>query len=226
MKSISKNCEIKHDKTIEHQDYNLILFSFLFRAIMKTTYLIDLKLNNILILLIIIIVINISLVVPVSQACKEKPIELNVDNADIILAGTVRKLERNYSLTQYGAYVEVHRVIKGNHLIYDVYNTVYENPYQIEMQKNLSKRTHRQQNSISGQIIFVYNFGDTNICSSKVSPHDVRIFLLSVDTYKRLYLNSSLIEPTLTKARNLNTISENEITYSLKICKFKIILVD
>ena len=90
------------------------------------------------------------------------------------------------------------------------------NSENIEIQKSLSKRTNRQ--SINGQIIFIYNFGDKRICDSLVRPHDVRIFMLSVDNYQRLHLNSSLIQPTLKQLRDLNIVSENEKTYNLKLC--------
>ena len=148
------------------------------------------------------------------QSCKEKPIELNVENAEIILTGTVRKLERNYSQMQYGAYIEVHRIIKGHIQIYELFNLNFN---ENEMQKNLTKRTSKQ--SIYGHILFINNFGDPRICDSIVKPHDVRIFMLGIDSNQRLYLNSSLVQPTLTKIRNLNIVSENEHTFDIKSCK-------
>ena len=149
------------------------------------------------------------------ELCVERPIELNVENADVILTGTVRKIERNYSDHQYAAYIEIHRIIKGHHQINEIFNMNSEN---IEIQRSLSKRTNRQ--SINGQIIFIYNFGDKLICDAIVKPHDVRIFMLSVDSFQRLYLNSSLIQPTLKKLRNLNIVSQNEHTYDIKLCNF------
>ena len=171
-------------------------------------------------IIIVTALINLSLVS--LQTCKEKPIELNVENADVILTGTVRKIERNYSQQQYGAYIEIHRIIKGHDQIYEIYNMNYENAFSIEMQKNLSKRTNR--NSINGHVIFVYNFGNLQICEAVVSPHDVGIYLLSIDAQNRLYLNSSVIKPILTKVNNLNVISANENTYDIKTCNFALII--
>jgi len=157
---------------------------------------------------------------PGQELCVERPIELNVENADIILTGTVRKIERNYSEYQYAAYIEIHRIIKGHHQINELFNMNMEN---IEIRNSLSKRTNRQ--SINGQIIFIYNFGDRSICDSVVKPHDVRIFMLSIDSFQRLYLNSSLIQPTLKKLRNLNIISQNEQTYDIKLCNVNLLLL-
>lgn len=144
------------------------------------------------------------------NVCKENPIELNIENADVIIAGTVRKLNKNYSDSIYGAYVQIHRVIKGHNQVYDIFNLKIENrndPIE-RANRNLAKRTNKL--TINGNILFINNFGSGFICESNVKPHDVRIFLLSIDKHKNLYLNSSLIQPILAKAKNLNTYIENE----------------
>lgn len=45
--------------------------------------------------------------------CLEKPLEENIKNADVILTGLVRRLERNYSEQSYSAYIQIHRILKG-----------------------------------------------------------------------------------------------------------------
>ena len=146
-----------------------------------------------------------------SLACKEKPLEQNIENADVIFAGTVRKLERNYSSVHYSALIEIHRIIKGYHLVYDiVYANIDSQRLFVDGQNRpiLARRTSANKLVINGHVIYVNNFGSNAICESKVKPNDVRIFLLSMDKQRKLYLNSSLVQPTLTKLRNLNAIVE------------------
>ena len=142
------------------------------------------------------------------KQCKEKPIEQNIDNADVIISGTVRKLERNYSFNLYSALVEVHRIFKGHQQVNDLLSFNLENSLAKDIQRNLTKRTSKF--IINGHLLNLYNFGSIEICESNVRPHDVRIFLLTISRQKRLTLNSSLIIPTLTSLRNLNTLIENQ----------------
>lgn len=143
--------------------------------------------------------------------CRERPIEVNIENADIILAGTVRKIERNYSQSTYAAYIQIHRIIKGHSQVYEILNMNYDSFFDINggilnNHKNLVKK-NQSKNVINGKILYVSKFGSKEICESSVKPHDVRIFLLGVDSHKSIYLNSSLIQPRLMRAKPKNSIT-------------------
>ena len=143
-----------------------------------------------------------------SKTCKEKPIEQNIENADVILVGTVRKLERNYSFNLYVALIEVQRIFKGHQQINDLLSFNLENSLVKDIQRNLTKRTNKF--AVNKHFLQIYNLGSNEICESNVRPHEVRIFLLNVSKQKRLNLNSSLIPTTLTTLRNLNTLIDNK----------------
>lgn len=148
--------------------------------------------------------------------CKESPLEVNIDQADVIIAGTVRKLERNYSKETYAAYVQIHRVIKGQNLLIDFLNIKLDNNL-VDSNANtklLIKRTNKIV--VNGNLVHVKNFGSKIICESNVKPNDVRIFLLEMDSNNRmLYLKSSLIKTTLAKSKSNDLASDPKNTNEL-----------
>lgn len=144
-----------------------------------------------------------------SKVCREKYVDENIANADIILSGTVRKVERNYSSDLYGALIEIHRIVKGREKVYDLFDLKIDdedNHLRLKTKKNIKRVT------VNGNTIFVLNFGSPNICESNVKPHDVRIFMLRIDSSKQLFLNSSIIQPISKELRNLNSLFENQFT--------------
>jgi hypothetical protein len=141
--------------------------------------------------------------------CKEKPIEESIQKADIILAGIVRKLIRNYSSELYSAQIQIHRIIKGHSLVYELFNALSYNynireEHKLSLMKSFDKRTLKLV--LNGQTIHVNNFGSPLICDSDVRPHDVRVFLLVVDKKMNVYLNSSILRPQLSRTRSLNAL--------------------
>ncbi|CAF0717274.1 unnamed protein product [Brachionus calyciflorus] len=144
------------------------------------------------------------------KICRESSIEENVVKSDVIISGIVRKLERDYSKQTYGAYIQIHRVIKGNAFISDNFNVSFE---KIDYK---TKRTHRA--SLPSGLLNVRNFGSEKICDSNVKPNDIRIFLLRFDQkQKNLLLNSSVIKITLSKMQNFELIDNN---YDLNATKY------
>lgn len=137
------------------------------------------------------------------EQCRERPIEENFLQADIIITGTVKSLERNASrshkhMTPYSAQIQIHRIIKGYDLVFKLLNINVEQLSAVEQankrNKLFAKRTSKL--SMNGNLVTVRNFGEKSICESNVKPHDVRIFPLRVDVKNnnQLYLSSSLIK--------------------------------
>ena len=158
------------------------------------------------------------------KICKEKYIEQNIESADVILVGTVRQIERNYSSDLYGASIEIHRIIKGRAQVYELFNMNFnDNTNQNKRLKLKSKKEHFKRFTVTGNSIFAYNFGATDICESNVKPNDVRIFLFGIDDSKKLYLNSSVIQPISKELRNLNSLYENQFTDRCNDHNFKLI---
>lgn len=48
-----------------------------------------------------------------ASICREKTLDENIKNADVIITGLVRRLERNYSESTYSAFIQIHRILKG-----------------------------------------------------------------------------------------------------------------
>lgn len=158
--------------------------------------------------------------------CLENPIQQNIENADVILVGGVRQIERNHSNGMFDSLVQIHRIIKGHHLIYELLSLNYESarrdepnhrnhPHLVKKlsQVNVTQRERRSINkfTINGQHLTVHNMGNKKICDASAKPNDVRIFLLGYDAATRhLVLNSSLIKAELNKMINLNAFIENE----------------
>ena len=147
-----------------------------------------------------------------SQLCRDDYIGDNIERADIILAGTVRNLNRNFSSEKYGAMLEIHRIIKGRVLIYDIFNLKMEYIENRRLRLKSSNPQKQKRLTVNGNTLFVHNFGDSKFCQSDVKPHDVRIFLLTVDDEKQLHLSSSVIQPISKDLRNLNSLYENQFT--------------
>ena len=163
--------------------------------------------------------------------CKEKPIEQNVENADVIFVGTVRKIDRNYSHHIYDAFVQIHRIIKGHPQIYELVSSNYEYAKYIAdnersltssealLFRNVTKRAATKF-TVNGHVVTITNFGSKQICDSHVTPNDIRVFMLTLESNphqqhhqyyaKRLVLNSSLIHTKLNSPTNLNSFIESE----------------
>ena len=66
----------------------------------------------------LIILVIFSAIIGLTKQCRESPLDENIRNADVIVTGMVRRLERNYSGNSYGAHIQIHRILKGtNRLI-------------------------------------------------------------------------------------------------------------
>lgn len=162
--------------------------------------------------------------------CREKPLEQNIHNADVIITGMVRKLERLYSESIYGAYVQIHRILKGfdqmNDFLRQTSATIDDSSNSREKFSNkfLAKRTNKMS-LINGNVLFVKNFGSSSICESHVKPNDVRVFLLKLVSENKdersIYLNSSLVKIEANSLRNSasNGKNDEELKDYMK-CKF------
>jgi len=144
-----------------------------------------------------------------SKICREKYVDENIANADAILAGAVKKIEPSHSGGFYGARIEIYRIVKGREKIFNLLNLTIDDD---DSQLRLKKRKNPKRLIINGHVINVNNFGSRNICESDVKPNDVRIFLLTIDSNKQLFLNSSVIQPISKELRNLNSLFENQFT--------------
>lgn len=143
--------------------------------------------------------------VSTSNVCRENYIEENINKADVILAGIVKKIEQKYSDEKYVALVEIHRIIKGRKTTYELFNLRMFHSRSEQERKKTKRRT------VNGNKILIHNFGNKEICESDVKPNDVRIFLLSEENGK-LFVNSSLIQPTSKGQRNLNSLFDSQLT--------------
>lgn len=166
--------------------------------------------------------------------CKERAIEQNVENADVIFVGTVRKIDRNYSHHIYDAFVQIHRIIKGHPQIYELVSSNYEYAKYISdnersltssealLFRNVTKRAATKF-TVNGHVVTITNFGNKQICDSHVTPNDIRVFMLTLESNphqqqhhhhqyyaKRLVLNSSVIHTRLNSLTNLNSFIESE----------------
>ena len=158
--------------------------------------------------------------------CKEKAIELNLAQADIVIAGVVRRLEPRHILTDkpYGAYIQIHRVIKGHIPLYDLLSAKWPNEQQIkavndesDVVSDISMQVANRSSggselkrmkkfSAIGSTVFVRNMGSALICNSKVKVNDYRVFLLRFDSDRQhLYLNSSVIQANLSPSSRLKS---------------------
>lgn len=143
--------------------------------------------------------------VSTSNICRENYIEENINNADVILAGIVKKIEQKYSDEKYVALVEIHRIIKGRKKTYELFNLRMFHSRSEQERKKTRRRT------VNGNKILIHNFGNKEICESDVKPNDVRVFLLSEENGK-LFVNSSLIQPTSREQRDLNSLFDSQLT--------------
>ena len=187
-------------------------------ALKKSNFLISINSTKVFVL--VILIFNSS-IIACSKVCREKYIDENIASADIILAGTVRKLDRNYSMNLYGALIEINRIIKGRQIVYDLFDLNFNSSHDdtettsllVRHKSGHNKNTKKKRLvTVTGNTIAAYNFGTQEICESNVKPHDVRIFLLKIDAGKQLHLSSSIIQPISKELRNLNSLFENQFT--------------
>lgn len=161
--------------------------------------------------LVIIFILSTSLGVVSPTKCIEKPIELRVENADVILSGVVRKIDWNNSEKAYSAFVQPYHIIKGASLVN------YTNNISL-ISENLTWSSTKTD--IWKDLFKVKNFG-SEICDSNVKLGDIRVFLLKFDSIsKELALNSSLIRISPVKIQNFEIISNN---FNLNFTKCKIL---
>jgi hypothetical protein len=146
-----------------------------------------------------------------SNICKESYIEDNINSADVVLAGAVTNIERSQD-EKFVALVEIHRIIKGRKEIYDLFDLKLE----LNESKQGPEKKKFKRRTVNGNKIFIYNFGNKQICDSSVKPKDVRIFLLSIQN-EQLFLNSSLIQPISKELRNLNSMFESQFSERCKL---------
>lgn len=146
-----------------------------------------------------------------SKVCKENYIDVNIAKADVILAGTVKKLDRNYSNELYAAQIEIHRIMKGRARVYDLLNLEFT-PDENKHLRLKSNQIKKKRITFSGDTIQVYNFGSPDICESNVKPHDVGIFLVTIDENEKFILSSSVVPPVSKELRNLHSLFENQFT--------------
>jgi hypothetical protein len=168
-----------------------------------------------------------------NNKCREsRPAEESFLAAHIIVTGTVRKIERNYSQATYAASVQIHRILKGYELVYDLLNintaaaaeassSSNSNLFHLaeKRDKLLAKRTSKFA-SINGNFMLVRNFGSAAFCDSHVKPNDVRIFLLKVNSRKEIYLASSLIRVFLADGIK-SSLGKNEKLKEFMKCRLR-----
>lgn len=154
--------------------------------------------------------------VDTTKLCREDYIDQNIQKADIILVGTVQKLEHNYTSNLYGALIEIHRIIKGRLQIYEMFNLKLEymenKQTRLRLKSGNSSGQKAKRLTVNGNTLIVYNFGSSEICASDVKPNDAGVFLLKIDEQKKLKLSSSIIQPISKELRNLNSLYENQYT--------------
>lgn len=168
-----------------------------------------------------------------NESCIEKPIEQNIKNADVILSASVLsiipKLDMSDADQTYSASIRVNSVIKGHGILNEIItlsksSSLLMRSYMNEVStQRYSLEDHRLTTNrlltLNGNIFHVNNFGSTHICDSNVKLNDIRVFLLTVDQMKNLYLNSSLIHPTLERFKNSNIFAKN-VNFDVIKCKY------
>jgi len=129
------------------------------------------------------------------QKCKEKPLDVREENADIIFTGTVKSLEpdtdtlgKDSAIPSRGggslqlAQVEVKRVLKGSNILEEI-PVVYTTGNYL-----LSQR----------RMVLLGGVGRTDVCVGDARLHDTSIFFARLDKERdRLVLNASLLRLTL-----------------------------
>ncbi|RNA43443.1 hypothetical protein BpHYR1_039739 [Brachionus plicatilis] len=136
------------------------------------------------------------------KTCIEKPIELRVENAEVICSGIVRKVDWNHSDQTYGAFVQLNNIVKGASLLNDHLNISLDN-------KDSMRTKPIDKADTWKNLVYIKDFG-SKICESDVRTNDVRIFLVKFDAKKKhLVLNSSLIRISPVKTQNFEIISNN-----------------
>ena len=166
-----------------------------------------------------------------SPNAKKSPSNRTWRTRTSIFVGTVRKIDRNYSHHIYDAFVQIHRIIKGHPQIYELVSSNYEYAKYIAdnersltssealLFRNVTKRAATKF-TVNGHVVTITNFGSKQICDSHVTPNDIRVFMLTLESNphqqhhqyyaKRLVLNSSLIHTKLNSPTNLNSFIESE----------------
>lgn len=166
------------------------------------------------------------------ESCIEKPIEQNIRNADVILSGSVLNINTKVDMSDtdqtYSASIRVNSVIKGHSILNEIItlsksaNMLMKSYiHDVSTQQHSLVDHHLTTNrllTLNGNILHVNNFGSTRICDSQVKLNDIRVFLLSVDQMRNLYLNSSLIHPTVERFKNSNIFAKN-VNFDVIKCK-------
>jgi hypothetical protein len=146
--------------------------------------------------------------------CLENEGKVNIYNADLIISGIVRRLDRNYASLTYGAFIQIHRILKGHQLATKLISKMKEKK---EIHNNDDDYSHNT-NLLNGHTIFVNNFGSHTICDSNVRPHQIGIFLLKFNYLDHTFnLNSSIINIVLPKLNSL--LIGNDFNNQINDCK-------
>ena len=126
--------------------------------------------------------------------CKENGIVKNVENADLILAGTIK--DHAIYLPD-SAIIKINRLIKGHNQLLEILNDNNQNQYDRTRRirkkvKSIRQSTFRKILNNSSYIL-VKNF-DQNFCVSRLKQEDSAVFLIKIDySTKEFYLNSSIV---------------------------------
>ncbi|XP_076451600.1 agrin-like isoform X2 [Babylonia areolata] len=118
----------------------------------------------------------------------EKSLEAREEMANVVLTGTVKKLEvMGSNAGLYKGEIEIKRVFKGNDVVNQVANIVID-----------PVRNHK--------MVMVEGFGDPHICHSQVHVSDTKIFLLNKGYNGELKLNSSILNVILVNLDHMEAV--------------------
>lgn len=123
--------------------------------------------------------------------CREERLHLREDTSDVIVTGTVEKVDRHADDQEYGAQIIVKRVIK------------YPKP-----EAGFDARP--------GKVIRVEGFGNEAICDHHIKVKDSRVFLLKISSKRQLRLNATLLRITVPNLERIAAVVKGE-TYKRSI---------